>query len=254
MFLKKILPYIFIVLCLSNAGVSFTTAADFQIRPGQVRLTNVTKNSYIEITNNSDQQIFMQNRLRRWNIKENERDIYTDTDDLIFFPKLLEIKPKGSSIVRIGWRQKHFPKVEKAYRLFIKQLPVSDEELFAFEIAVPIFVVDDFDFESEKNNVHLSLCTSENSIFTEFFNNSNIYFRPAVIEISLISQDDIVIWKDMEKGWYLFPSKKLRYRFNIENQNIWDNVTKIKCNVEYDQIDTKTQKTWKIDQLIDCDF
>ncbi len=49
-------------------------------------------------------------------------DLYEATDELVFFPKLLVLKPDESRMVRVGIEGIP-PEKEKAYRIYLEELP-----------------------------------------------------------------------------------------------------------------------------------
>ena len=57
-----------------------------------------------------------------WSQDKDGKDVYTESRDLVFFPKLMSVEPGQEAIVRIGFKT-NTPLVEKTYRLFIEELP-----------------------------------------------------------------------------------------------------------------------------------
>lgn len=57
-----------------------------------------------------------------WTQDSDGKDVLTETPDLVFFPKILSVDPDQEGLIRIGTKAATVP-VEKAYRLFIEELP-----------------------------------------------------------------------------------------------------------------------------------
>ncbi|MBK9162271.1 MAG: molecular chaperone [Nitrosomonadales bacterium] len=67
----------------------------------------------------------------------------TETDELVFFPKIFSVPPKGQQVVRVGY-QKEVGNKEKSFRLFVRELPVDEPGVtgarFALQISSPAFI------------------------------------------------------------------------------------------------------------------
>jgi fimbrial chaperone protein len=60
-----------------------------------------------------------------WTQDHEGHEHYADTDDLIYFPRLLTLPPGESAVIRVGLRRPA-GSLEKTYRLFIEQLATPD--------------------------------------------------------------------------------------------------------------------------------
>ena len=99
------------------------------------------------LKNVGSDRLSFQLRAMEWKQDDVGKDVYVDTSDVIFFPRILTIEPSEERIIRVG--VKVIPAAEeRAFRLFIEKLPeVSSEPIMPgahlniiFRFALPIFV------------------------------------------------------------------------------------------------------------------
>ena len=96
-------------------------AASFSVYPTGVVFEPGTKASVIGIKNKDERPIRFQMTLVEWTQDAKGEDIYTPSNDLIYFPRQLTVKPGDQAIVRLG--PKDMPKgTEKTYRLKVEEL------------------------------------------------------------------------------------------------------------------------------------
>lgn len=100
------------------------------------------------VRNDSKEKISFQLEAREWTQDASGSDRYTDTADLVFFPKILGVEPGEEGVIRVGAKKPVVP-VEKTYRLFIQELPnpnrastpaVGPQVNLLLRFAAPIFV------------------------------------------------------------------------------------------------------------------
>ncbi len=129
------------------AGVSAAAnAAEFVIAPLLVSLDRETRSSQIEIRNEDTQPLRVQMQAMAWTQDSEGKDQYAESDELIYFPKTLEIPPGELRIVRLGVKAPPITQ-EDAYRLFVEELPGAEEPRYKgasvrvfLRVGVPVFV------------------------------------------------------------------------------------------------------------------
>lgn len=108
------------------AGLFFVCApgfaAEFTVAPIRLELGPTVRSGALVVRNDSKEKISFQIEAKEWTQDEKGADRYTDTTDLIFFPKILGVEPGEEAIVRVGAKRPTVP-VEKTYRIFIQELP-----------------------------------------------------------------------------------------------------------------------------------
>lgn len=106
------------VLCCSIT----CEAANFGVAPMELELGSKAATGLIKINNLDNVPLQLQVTLNSWHIDDNGISSFQESDDLIYFPRILEIQPKAEQLVRIGIKRKPEDK-ESAYILFIEELP-----------------------------------------------------------------------------------------------------------------------------------
>ena len=123
-----------------------SAAADFGISPIKLYFDRQTRSAVVTVSNEADQPLVVEMALSRWTQDGQGKDVYTDSEDFQFFPRLMSIPPKDKRIIRIGVRTPIPGDDEVTYRLFINEILAPQEKAttsqvsLAFRFALPIFV------------------------------------------------------------------------------------------------------------------
>ncbi|WP_427913848.1 fimbrial biogenesis chaperone [Ramlibacter sp. MMS24-I3-19] len=132
-------------------GVGLLAAADalhageFSVSPIRADLRPTALSETITVTNHAKERLRVAIRLMAWSQDEQGKDVYTDSADLVYFPRQMDIDPESRKVVRVGLKSATGP-VERTYRLFIEEIKdgfaTSDQPVvnFNFRFGVPIFV------------------------------------------------------------------------------------------------------------------
>jgi fimbrial chaperone protein len=144
-------------------------AGSFRVYPLRVNLTERSSTSSVTLNNTGTQSVVVEVSLVRWR-QANNRDHYAPSDALIATPPIFRLAPEASQIIRIGSTHQLMTKAEKAFRLFITEVPPAPEATkdhggvrTALRIALPVFVgpsphsAPHFAFALHHNHHHLVL-------------------------------------------------------------------------------------------------
>jgi fimbrial chaperone protein len=155
------------------------------------------------VTNEGGEKVTVQLDAREWRQDESGEDVYEETRDIVFFPKMADIDKGEERIVRVGYQGQRALSREKTYRLFLQELPVTRPgELalkFALRMGIPIFI------KPQKETMEWTIGgvgLSEGSLTVRVKNSGNSHF--IVSKISAIGLDDsgkAVFSREM-RGWY----------------------------------------------------
>lgn len=125
---------------LIHAPVS---AGSFKAVPVKVFLDAQTKTTVLSVLNQGDERVTIQLDAKSWQQDDTGKDLYGETRDIIFFPKIATIEKGQEQIIRIGYQGMQETR-EKTYRLFMQELPVSKPGEMALKLAltlsIPVFV------------------------------------------------------------------------------------------------------------------
>lgn len=111
------------LLCLAASMLTGSTfAANFGVSPLSMDLNSQQRSSVVTVSNDDSKPVSLRVRLMRWTQASDGTDSYEPSEDLVYFPKRLELKPGEQKIIRTGMSNAAVS-AERAYRLFIEELP-----------------------------------------------------------------------------------------------------------------------------------
>ncbi|MBN1382720.1 MAG: molecular chaperone [Deltaproteobacteria bacterium] len=129
------------VFCLCSQA----TAASFDIKPIRIFLDEKVRLEKLIIKNVSDTKFPIQIKAYEWSQNQKGEDVYSETRDIITFPKILSIDKGQEKIIRIGTNVRP-AKIEKTYRIYVEEMPVPDKDnsgtkirLF-MKVGIPVFI------------------------------------------------------------------------------------------------------------------
>lgn len=97
-------------------------AGEFSIKPIRIELGAAIRSAVITVTNESQDKLSFQLQAMEWTQDKMGKDEYRDTNDLVFFPKIMTVDPGQEGVIRVGAKNAIVP-TERTYRLFIEELP-----------------------------------------------------------------------------------------------------------------------------------
>ena len=120
-------------------------AGEFSVTPIRIDLRSGSMNETVTVVNEAKEKLRIAVKLVEWTQDENGRDVYKDSNDLIYFPRQMEVEPDGRRLVRVGARTPAGV-TERAYRLFLEEeppassAPGNSQIAFLFRFGVPVFL------------------------------------------------------------------------------------------------------------------
>ena len=126
---------------------ALAAAGEYSITPLRIDLDRNARSAVVTLTNTGSDSIDFQISAMEWTQDAEARDSYAPSTDVVFFPKILTLKPEESRVVRIGV-QSTPPARERTYRLFVEPIPKRSQEPLPpgahvsvnLRFALPIFV------------------------------------------------------------------------------------------------------------------
>ncbi len=142
--MRVVLSLAKVLLCLMPAAAM---AGLFSISPIRVDLDRQNKTDSVTISNDEPvRKLEMQLKLSAWTQDAQGNDVFTDSEDLVYFPRIFSVDKQDQRVVRVGLK---VPAVgmEKSYRLFFEEQPAapdpgkgSAQVAFVLRFGVPVFV------------------------------------------------------------------------------------------------------------------
>lgn len=127
-----------LLACSAIAGEFSVTPIRAELKPGQMSET-------ITVLNHATKRLRVNIKLMEWKQDAAGKDVYTESSDLIYFPRQMDIEPEGKRLVRVGAKTPAGV-AERAYRLYIEEEPElpptggRPQVAFHFRFGVPVFL------------------------------------------------------------------------------------------------------------------
>lgn len=230
--LRRCLLSALALLPLSAAG------GQFGVSPIRIDLDRNAKSGAITVSNDADaESLRVQLRLFEWMQDVDGKDEYRESEDLLFFPRLMAIGKGEQKLVRIGLRAPA-TSMEKTYRLFIEELPAppppggqgAARVAIAVRFGVPVFVKamkDEIRGEIEKLEV------AKGVLRVGVRNSGNTHFT--IQSVSATSGDSFA--KDAP-GWYLLAGAARWHEIAIPSETC-SKLKQIDVMVKTDKLELK---------------
>lgn len=101
--------------CLAQAG-------GFSLQPLRLTLGGNVRSAALTLRNDDAHPQTFGVSAMAWQQDESGADVYTEAQDLVYYPRQVTLGPGQEGVVRVGARQGSGP-IERTYRVFIEQLP-----------------------------------------------------------------------------------------------------------------------------------
>ncbi|HOE16361.1 MAG TPA: fimbria/pilus periplasmic chaperone [Syntrophorhabdaceae bacterium] len=140
----RIISFFLLLLSWSLFFHDISYSGEFRVSPIRLDLDAKAKSGVVTVFNESDVKLQCQMKAFEWTQDSEGKDVYNETQDIIFFPRLMTVDPKSERIIRAGIRIPAVAK-EKTYRLFIEEIPEPKKTegtavAVTIRFGVPIFV------------------------------------------------------------------------------------------------------------------
>jgi len=212
----KILKYNILIFILFFLFIPLQTpAGDFKIIPARIFLNEQKKTDIFRITSNPDEKTEISQSVEKssfqvnavkWTQDENGNDRYEVTEDILFFPKIFTLENGGEIMIRVGHKFQKPVISEKTYRLFIRELPVSDRRKetlrMTVNIGVPVFVAP----AEEIRKISVENISAENGkLLVKIRNSGNTHSFVNKIHITGFDENNTQVFSKTVDGWYVLP-------------------------------------------------
>lgn len=214
---KRLTRLISLVAFILFLPASYAHAGEFRVTPIRLDFEKGAKSGVISVSNEGEEGLNLQIKAMEWTQDGDGKDIYTETEDIIFYPKIMALQKEEKRVLRVGIKMPPPPR-EKTYRLFIEEIPEpkKKEEGMAVSIAVrfgaPIFIKPvKEDLSGEIAKVELS----KGMLKALARNTGNSHF--VINSVNIIGKNPAgqdVFTKEIA-GWYLLAGASRSYSAEI---------------------------------------
>lgn len=191
-------------------------AGDFSVSPIRLELQRGAKTGAVTVNNDATAPLNLQVKLAAWSQDAVGKDVYEDSNDLTYFPRLIKLAPQKQQLVRVGLRIPARDS-EKTYRLFLEEIPeplkpdqtrvAAAAIAVAIRFGVPIFVKPP---QETIRGAITSLTMLDNALIVKVQNTGNVHF---IIEALTATRAS---FKKSIQGWYLLPGITRDYTIPLD--------------------------------------
>lgn len=216
--IKTLMSLLFLTCLLPTSLL----AANFTLSPVRVFFQADQRTDIINIKNNSQEEIQLQVSSYTWAQDQEAKDVLTETDDLIVFPKLLSVAPGQTSLLRIGKRVAPAER-EQLYRVFIEELPgvrqTSTDQTTVRTLTkagIPVFIQP---LKAQARGELKELSFKAGTVDLAMHNTGNVHFMIHSVRIKGLDEAGNTMLEREAAGWYLHPSHAKTYSLAIPRQD-----------------------------------
>jgi fimbrial chaperone protein len=234
--LFSLIFYLTVFSLVSLFLAPLSLAGDWKVSPIRIDLDKNAKSGAVRIVNEGDERLTVQMKAMEWTQDAEGKDIYTDTEDIIFFPKLMTIEKQEERILRAGIKIPAVAK-EKTFRLFVEEIPEPKGSegvnvAIAIRFGVPIFVKPlKVEAKGEIEKVEFSKGVAAAAIK----NTGNIHFMINAVNFRGKNDKGEEIFAKDINGWYLLSGSSRIYSEKIPKE-ICKDLSKIEVQVATDKL------------------
>jgi fimbrial chaperone protein len=214
---------------------SVARSGEWRVTPIRLDLGRQAKSGVITIINEAADKLQVQLKAFEWTQDAEGKDHYAETNDILFFPRILIFDKAEERIVRAGIRM---PAVaaEKTYRLFIEEIPEPKKAeganvAIAIRFGVPIFVRP---VKEEAKGEIEKIGMAQGTVQARVKNTGNVHFIVQSVGVKGRNAKGEAIFSKELGGWYLLAGASRTYATPLP-QDVCADVARIAVEVKTDK-------------------
>jgi fimbrial chaperone protein len=174
------------------------------------------KSGAFSVINGGNEKLNVQISAKEWSQDAEGKDVYEETKDLVFFPKIMTVEPNEQRAIRIGVKAPAALQ-EKTFRLFVEEIPSPKKDsdmkpagkitaglTIAFRFSTPIFVKP---VQPKETGIIETIGMSAGSVRATIKNSGNVHFKVLTVTFSGKAIDGKELLSKEVAGWYVLHGK-----------------------------------------------
>lgn len=189
---------------------------EWRVSPIRLDLGREAKTGVLKVMNDAEERLQLQVAAYEWTQDTEGKDRYEESGDLVYYPKIMTLGGKEERILRAGIRVPATGQ-EKAYRLFIEEIPqprkpAGASVAIAVRFGVPIFVKP----LKEEPKAEIGPVAMDNgTVSARVRNAGNAHFVIRAVVVTGKNSGGESIFSREINGWYLLPGASRSYAATI---------------------------------------
>jgi len=224
------------ILMIPLVCASKARSGEWRVTPIQLTFGREAKSGVITVVNEAAEKLQVQLKAFEWTQDPEGKDQYTETNDILFFPRILILEKAEERIVRAGIRMPAVAK-EKTYRLFIEEIPEPKKPegvnvSIAIRFGVPIFVKP---IKEEAKGEIEKIEMANGTFHARMKNTGNLHFIVRSVTVKGKNPNGGEIFSKELSGWYLLAGASRDYTTTLP-QEVCLEVSKVVVEVKTDKV------------------
>lgn len=207
------------------------SAATFTVDPTQIFLSGRTGSVLLTLRNESNETLQFQLSVFAWGQSASGEMQLEPTEDIVFFPTLLTLKPKETRRVRVGAATPQDVR-EKTYRIFVEELPpvenVAGGVRVLTKMGIPIFVRP---VKEVATATLTDLRQQEGALRFTLNNAGTVHVVPQSIKVRGLAGSNTAFNQELE-GWYVLAGGRREFDMAFP-KNACAQVTSIVVDIQF---------------------
>ncbi|NOT98289.1 MAG: molecular chaperone [Sideroxydans sp.] len=225
--LTPLLLPLFLLVC-----PQWAEAGSFRAAPIKIFFDAKTKTTVLKVTNDGGEKVTVQLEAFEWLQDEAGKEQYNPTKDIIFFPKIADIAAGEEKIIRVGYQGQKVGNIEKTYRLFLQELPVSSPGEVSVKMAIrmglPVFVEPE---KKLKDRKIIKLELADGSLSVTVKNAGNSHFVVGKINVKGLDESQSEVFSKEKGGWYVLAGASKAFPVDLPKEDCLK-ASKVKVEAE----------------------
>jgi len=197
-------------------------AADFNINPVKIFFDAKQKSTILRVKNNAEEKLTLQINAVAWSQDEDGKDIYSQTEDIIVFPKIFAMEKDEERIIRIGIKVP--PAIhEKTYRIYLEEIPPPQELTLTgatlrtlMKVGVPVFIAP---LKASPEGKIEKADISQGTLAFLVVNKGNLHYLMKGVKIEGFDKEGTQVFKTDLGGWYVLSGRSKQLSFKVPREN-----------------------------------
>lgn len=229
-----------IILCSLSLAQSAVAAGEFQVSPIRLDLGKTAKSGAITVSNMGNEKVNLQIQSVSWQQDAGGKDVYKETSDIVYFPKIVSLEKGDAQLIRVGMKGAA-PESEKAYRLYIQEIPEPQkggkkdgktQVAISIRFGVPIFVKPEN--EILKGAIE-EITAIKGAVTARVRNAGNTHFKILTVTVKGLAQDGREVFSRDLQGWYLLAGAARSYSETIPRDEC-SRITQMRVDVKAEEL------------------
>lgn len=194
-------------------------ASTFEVNPIRIQLSSSSSTSLLTVHNTSKDALRFQVSAFSWDQNNAGEMRLASTNDVVFFPAMLALKPGESRRIRVGTLAA-FGATEKSYRIFVEELPgstagASNSIRVLTRFGIPVFIAPT---ATATMTPHLDALKLAGRTFSfALKNDGNTHFLTRHVRVSALSASGDALMSKELPAWYLLAGGLRAYTLELPN-------------------------------------